>query len=194
MSDARADLALARQIAAGDDAAEVEFDRRFREQLEHIVRGAGVPPQDCEDIVQEALLSAFRQIGRGQFRGASQLGTWLYPIIKGSIADYRRKRSAERKPVGTNEGLALSEPMTAATQESRILVREAMAALPARMQIILRLHERQGLTTAQIAKRLGRSPGRVGALLAEARQRFRQAILGTEEKPPMVRLIKKDKL
>jgi hypothetical protein len=59
------------------------------------------------------------------------------------------------------------------------------------LAIILQLNLRGGLTTNQIAERLNLSSGRTGALLAEAKQKFRDLVIGHEERRPQRRL--KDK-
>lgn len=46
--------------------------------------------EDAEDIVQEALLRAFRALPR--FRGDSRMGTWLHVIVHNAALEYLRSR------------------------------------------------------------------------------------------------------
>jgi len=186
---------LVQRIAAGDDQASVEFDGQHRSRIEHIARARGVPDADCGEVAQEALVSAFRQLRAGYFRGDSKPTTWLYRIIIGTIADYWRQHAGmDQKIVGLDKCLqddgetVRTEFTTPAAQETRVLVEQVFAAMPTRLAVILQMNQRAGLTTNEIAQRLNLSPGRTGALLAEAKKKFRALALGHEEKQPPCRL------
>jgi len=45
--------------------------------------------QDSEDVLQESLLAAFRNLG--QFQGRSKFSTWVYSIIKNTARMYLRR-------------------------------------------------------------------------------------------------------
>ncbi len=51
----------------------------------------------AEDLVQEAFLSAFQAYGN--FKGASNVKTWLFSILKHKIADYYRLKYKENSEV-----------------------------------------------------------------------------------------------
>jgi RNA polymerase sigma-70 factor (ECF subfamily) len=188
---------LAREIAAGDEAAARLSDARFREYVGHLCRRAAVPAADCEDVVQEALMAAHRQLRAGQFRGDCALSTWLFRIARGCVADYWRRRSRMPGSASTDvpaddasaERSLLAEFSTPAAQENRIFVQQILDAMPLRLSLILRLNVHHGLTTAQIAPYLHLSSGRTGALLAEAKDLFR-TLARAEEVPPPRRLMK----
>src|SRR4029077_4825087 len=46
--------------------------------------------QDAEDVVQESLLRAYRQLGR--FQARAEFGTWLYRITANCALDMMRSR------------------------------------------------------------------------------------------------------
>src|SRR5437764_7913114 len=48
--------------------------------------------QDAEDVVQESLLRAYRQLGR--FEARANFGTWLYRITANCAVDLMRARQA----------------------------------------------------------------------------------------------------
>lgn len=50
--------------------------------------------QDAEDIVQDALVRAFRNLPR--FRGEAQMTTWLQTIVQNSACDWLRERRGPR--------------------------------------------------------------------------------------------------
>jgi DNA-directed RNA polymerase specialized sigma24 family protein len=53
---------------------------------------------DAEDAVQEALLAAYKHIN--QFRGQSQISTWLTTIVRNCALMQLRKRPPDSFPVG----------------------------------------------------------------------------------------------
>lgn len=46
--------------------------------------------EEAEDVVQEALLKAFKSLG--QFRGDSQMGTWMAVIVRNTGLEWLRRR------------------------------------------------------------------------------------------------------
>lgn len=63
----------------------------------------GVPPADVheqQDLVQEALLSAFRSLDSFEHRSEGSFRNWLAGIVENRIRDYVRKRDAEKRGGG----------------------------------------------------------------------------------------------
>src|SRR5881409_369469 len=73
----------------GDEQAASELVRRHARALARFLAGAGAPDADLEDLVQEALIRAFRGVGR--FRGQCQLRTWLLTIGGNVLKDFGRR-------------------------------------------------------------------------------------------------------
>ena len=78
--------------SGGDDkvAAFVEVAEHSREQLLWLAQRMTRDRSEAEDIVQEALLKAFRYLPR--FRGESQMRTWLGVIVKNTGLEWLRER------------------------------------------------------------------------------------------------------
>jgi RNA polymerase sigma-70 factor (TIGR02960 family) len=82
---------------AGDGAAFGELIDPYRRELQaHCYRILG-SVQDAEDVLQEALLAAWRSIGR--FDGQS-LRAWLYRIATNRCLNYLRGESRRPQPAG----------------------------------------------------------------------------------------------
>jgi len=82
---------------AGDGAAFGELIDPYRRELQaHCYRILG-SVQDAEDVLQEALLAAWRSIGR--FNGQS-LRAWLYRIATNRCLNYLRGESRRPQPAG----------------------------------------------------------------------------------------------
>src|SRR5205807_3489057 len=88
-SEAAAVLARARQ---GDsEAFRALVERHSRSVFRLAFRMTG-NEQDAEDVVQESLLRAYRQLGR--FESRANFGTWLYRIVANCSVDLMRSKQA----------------------------------------------------------------------------------------------------
>ncbi|WP_419995809.1 RNA polymerase subunit sigma-70 [Streptomyces boninensis] len=174
-----ATLALAQ---AGDGEAFRELIDPHRRELEaHCYRILG-SVQDAEDVLQEALLAAWRSIGR--FDGRS-LRAWLYRIATNRCLNYLRGES--RRPQPAQAGAAADpwwlEPYPgdpddlALGPEARYDARESIALsfvaglqhLPPQQRAVLVLRDVLGYPAAEAAEILGTTPAAVNSALIRAR-------------------------
>jgi RNA polymerase sigma-70 factor (TIGR02960 family) len=184
-----ATLALAQ---AGDgDAFRELIDPHRRELQAHCYRILG-SVQDAEDVLQEALLAAWRSIGR--FDGRS-LRAWLYRIATNRCLNYLRGESRRPQPAGPpDQGAdwngqgrsgepwwlepfpgALDEP--APGPEARYDARESIALsfvaglqhLPPQQRAVLVLRDVLGFPAAETAAILGTTQAAVNSALIRAR-------------------------
>lgn len=177
---------LVSRIAQHDEQAVAEFDRIYRNQVINMARRAGVPAEDCEDVAQEALLDTVRAIQSGQFKGHSSLKTFLIGILKHKMASYFRKQKpinqmTVRSDNDESEGLQNFDNVSGllTNTDIRLMTEKALLSLSEEQRLILLLNQMGGFTIREIARRIGRSEGRVGAILAEAKRNFREALLST---------------
>ena len=68
----------------------VEAAEQHRSQLLWLAQRITPYREEAEDIVQEALLKAFRNLGH--FRGDAQMSTWLRAIVQNTARDWLRNR------------------------------------------------------------------------------------------------------
>ena len=90
-TQAKWEEALVRASRGGNDQAIETLFRRYRRQLLGIARRILRNTEDAEDALQDALLSAYRNVAR--FEGRSKFSTWLTRIVVNS-ALMRRRRAA----------------------------------------------------------------------------------------------------
>ena len=103
------------QHAAADSPA--AFAAQLDSHRSYLLRAARMKlrdPADAEDVVQEAVIAAWK--GRAGFRGQSALRTWLVGILNHKIVDLIRDK--QRRPavswdeiaefVGDEEGAAVA--------------------------------------------------------------------------------------
>jgi RNA polymerase sigma-70 factor (ECF subfamily) len=141
---------------------------------------------DARDVVQEALLSAFRSIR--SFEGTARLSTWLHRIVinagRMKLRSRRRRREDPiddllprfvedghfAEPVAQWEGEAET---LLERHETRTMVRRAIDRLPENYRSVLILRDIEELDTDETAAALGIMPNAVKTRLHRARQALR---------------------
>jgi len=189
-----------RAAQRGDPGAFEAIVRRFREPLTAyataLLRDRGL----AEDATQEALVHAFRNLGR--LRSPALLRPWLYTIVENcALSAWRSRR--RRRAARLEDGHAVAEggapdpweadPAPGEEPDSPPepspafrAVRDSFAALPEPYGRALALHYLEGLTTAQVARTLGLSLNNAKVRLFRARNALRRELLarGVDGGPP----------
>ena len=178
---APSDADLLRAHVDGDPAAFAELVRRHRDRLWAVALRTIGDREEAADAVQDALLSAHR--GAARFRGDSQVTTWLHRIVVNACLDRMRKRQAHPTvplPDGTpSEDGHRRGPEPAAPahdHDTALVVREALAALPADQRAALVLVDVQGYPVAEAAEMLGVAEGTVKSRCSRGRARMAVAL------------------
>ena len=139
---------------------------------------------DAEDAVQEALLAAYKHIN--QFRGRSQLSTWLTTIVRNCALMQLRKRPrqihfpldelfGEEQPHSLWERLADERPSPEDECRNSELVarlRKCTALLSPTLRRTFQLRVIDGLSIFETGRILGLPHGTVKAQLARARAKI----------------------
>jgi len=182
---------------AGDGEAFRELIEPYRgELLAHCYRILG-SVQDAEDVLQEALLAAWRSLGR--FDGRS-LRAWLYRIATNRCLNYLRDESRRPRPAGLPAaGSGRTGPVrsddpwwlepypdellgdAAPGPEARYDARESIALsfvaglqhLPPQQRAVLVLRDVLGFPAAEVAGILGTTAASVNSALIRARAGLR---------------------
>jgi RNA polymerase sigma-70 factor (ECF subfamily) len=132
--------------------------------------------------VQDALLSAHRNAAK--FRGDSAVTTWLHRIVVNACLDRIRRRQAHPTvplPDGNRDDDRPSAPEPAAPaedHETKLLVRQALADLPAEQRAAIVLVDVQGYPVAEAAEILGVAEGTIKSRCARGRARMALALAG----------------
>jgi len=166
------DAALLRAHVDGDRDAFGELVRRHRDRLWAVALRTLGDREEAADALQDALVSAYRAADR--FRGDAAVTTWLHRIVVNACLDRVRRRTSRPTVPLPEEGPAEpAEPGDRmAERDTAIVVREALAALPADQRAALVLLDLQGHSVAEVARMLGVAEGTVKSRCARGRARL----------------------
>ena len=170
------DVELLRAHVDGDLGAFAELVRRHRDRLWAVALRTIGDREEAADAVQDALLSAHRKAD--QFRGDSAVTTWLHRIVVNACLDRIRRRQAHPTvplPDGgrSDDGPAGVEPAAPLVDhDTALLVRDALAALPADQRAAIVLVDVQGYPVAEAAEILGVAEGTIKSRCARGRARM----------------------
>ena len=124
---------------------------------------------DSGDVLQEAYLSAMRDLHRTEWRGERSFGGWLGRIIGRKVADQAdRMRAVKRAPVKLTRERPPGPGTEVERSELRLRIATALARLQSDHRRVLQMRYFDGLAFASIAKNMGRTEGAVRKLAARA--------------------------
>jgi len=167
---------LLKAAQSGDERAFGQLVEPYRRALTiHSYRMLG-SPHDAEDIVQETLLRAWRNLG--SFQPRAPLSSWLYRIATNASLDEIERRPRRPQPVEPYPDTPLAES-DAPTYDpaARYALREglelglltAIQQLPGRQRAVLILRDVLGWTSPEVADLLETSVAAVNSTLQRAR-------------------------
>lgn len=160
---------MAAEARDGDPDAYSLLVERSWTRLVRLARSI-VGEADAEDVAQEALVVAWKRIGR--LRRAEAVDSWLTRItVRKCLAHARRRRVHE--PLET-----APEPSYRANPGAGVDVERLLAALAPRQRAVMHLTVMEGLTDSEIAGVLGLRPASVRAHRRRAREKLERLLRG----------------
>lgn len=182
---------LVERVKGGEQEAFSRLFEKYRRRLAVLIHYKLSPEMrerlEADDILQETLLRAWRDIGKFTYRSPGSFLSWLSAIADHVIIDAarfegrQRRHAAELVPFRSASNPHGPEPADTKTPSRLLAHKESIATLLERLntlpedyrQVIL-LAKIEGLETREIAERLGKSREAVALLLCRALKRFRQ--------------------
>lgn len=146
-----------------------QFKRRVFGMAHRIV-GAS----DAEEVAQEVFVRIFRALVN--FRGDSQLSTWIYRLTVNAALSHLAKRGRRHEVGDDGLGDLPAPPATERDPGLAARIEVALAQLPAGYRAILVLHDVEGLSHEECAAILECRVGTCKSQLHKARARMRELL------------------
>jgi RNA polymerase sigma-70 factor (ECF subfamily) len=176
---------LLRRARQGDGRAFEQLAREVERPLyRHAARMLG--PDDAEDVVQDALLSAWKSLS--SFEGTS-FRAWIFRIVTNRALDRIRSRRRHPQvaldPSSDEDEGAWTEPVApgpelasiAADREAVRVVEEALAMIPAEQRAALLLRDVEGFAYEEIATITSTEVGTVKSRIHRGRLAVRNVLV-----------------
>ena len=181
------ELALVQSAKNGDVAAFEELVKRYDRNVFRIAQHITQNREDAEDVVQDAFLKAYTNLG--QFQGQSKFYTWLVRIAVNEALMRLRRRRPERmvsldEDVKTEDDSVPREvadwspnPEQLYSQsELHEILTKTIQGLPPSFRTVFVLRDVEGLSTEEAAEALDLSIPAVKSRLLRARLQLRERL------------------
>lgn len=180
------------RVAAFEAEALPHLDRLYGAALRYVRR-----PADADDLVQEALTTAFRAYH--QVEEGSNVRAWLYRVLHTTfLSQYRRDgrrptedstEDVEVAATGAIDPVRASAPSAEQTAMSAFgptEIREALAALPEEQRVAVYLADVEGFAYREIAEIMDSPVGTVMSRLHRGRAALRSSLADYAQRSGMI--------
>jgi RNA polymerase sigma-70 factor (ECF subfamily) len=169
------DAALVARARRGDAAAFEILAQRHVRLVIGLIRQRVRSDSDAEDLAQETLLSAYRNLA--QLKDDSRFAFWLYRIAIRKAGTSRRVTKINKVSI---DALDLTQEFPTSDASGRddlhASVRAAVAGLEEPYRLVVTLRYLEGLDATEIGRRLDLPPATVRARLSRAMPMLQQKL------------------
>jgi RNA polymerase sigma-70 factor, ECF subfamily len=172
---------LAVRSRHGDAEAFTQLVDRHRATVFAVARAVLGSPEEAEDVAQEALIRAYRSLGR--FDASRDFAAWIRAItVNCAVTALRRRRRpgmavADRLPHTLDAADTRPSPHEAASHHAfEAGLREAITHLPLKQRLAITVFGLDGLDLAATAQAIGCSVGATKVHLSRAREKLVRAL------------------
>lgn len=183
---------IVRSILDGDVVLFEILMRRYNQRIYRAVCSILRDDAECEDVMQEAYISAFAHLS--QFAGRAKFSTWLTRIaVNGALKRYSSRGEFKLVELEASEGevrIAFASSPTPEADawrgELRGLLEEAILALPPLYRAVVILRDLKEMSTAETAEALSLTDSNVRVRLHRAHGLLRTELLALVANDPLV--------
>ena len=140
-----------------------------------VKKSIGVKTPDWEDVVNEIMINVVEKLKKGEFRGESSIGTFIYTITSRRIIDFIRKKSKVLKHA-PEPNPYVSPHEHVENRERAQWIANSIEKLKPKYKEILYLYYYQELSREEVAKKLNISPRRVSERVNYAQKLLRKVM------------------
>jgi RNA polymerase sigma-70 factor (ECF subfamily) len=140
-----------------------------------VKKSIGAQTPDWEDVVNEIMVNVLEKLEKGEFRGESSIGTFIYTITSRRIIDYIRQKSKVLKHAPEPDPY-VSPQERIENKERAEWIAKAIEKLKPKYKEVLYLYYYQELSREEVAKRLNITPRRVSERVNYAQKLLRKVM------------------
>jgi RNA polymerase sigma-70 factor (ECF subfamily) len=140
-----------------------------------VKKSIGAHTPDWEDVVNEIMVNVLEKLKKGEFRGESSIGTFIYTITSRRIIDYIRQKSKLLKHAPESNPY-LSPQDQIEDKERAEWIAKAIEKLKPKYKEVLYLYYYQELSREEVAKRLNITSRRVSERVNYAQKLLRKVM------------------
>ena len=158
------------------DEMEMRFQRLCREELTYLRGGVFRVvgnAADTDDVIQEALLRAYRR--SDSFRGDAELRSWVYRIALNCAFDFVRDRK-RREETGRQYAAEAADPRRGTPELELVKLERAVSELPELYRDAVVWGCLSGLAGSEAAARLGCSENVLYQRVFKAKRMLKKAM------------------
>jgi len=140
-----------------------------------VKKSIGTRTPDWEDVVNEIMINVVEKLKKGEFRGDSSIGTFIYTITSRRIIDFIRKKSKVLKHA-PEPNPYISPHEHVENRERARWIAESMEKLKPKYKEVLYLYYYKELSREEVARKLKISPRRVSERVNYAQKLLRKVM------------------
>jgi RNA polymerase sigma factor (sigma-70 family) len=166
---------LISRCKAGDREAHYKLYKLYSRAMYNVSFRITGREEDAEDALQEAFISAFRNLN--SYRGDAAFGAWLKRIVVNKAINVLKKRKMELIPEDESWDVSEPEPVAEYKEELSIeRVKKAIELLPEGYRAVLSLYLIEGYDHEEIASILHISESTSKSQLNRAKNKLRELL------------------
>jgi RNA polymerase sigma factor (sigma-70 family) len=166
-----------KQVLAGNKQAFGHIIDKYKNPLYATILRMTKNPQDAQDLVQEAFIKIYNQLGKYDQRGA--FSGWLYRVAVNHCMDEFRKKRSHFKLAEVNEASAIntSHPeVILLKKEKNRQLEKLIGTLPEDERLIILLRYANELPYEEIAETTGMPLSMIRNKLHRAKKKMRDTV------------------
>lgn len=146
----------------------------LRAELRRFVRSRVADAEAAEDLVQDVFVKLARQLHDGP--PPESLHAWVFTVARNAIVDHHRRHASRDGRRGDGDEPAHAPVETLANSALLASFRRFVQDLPEEQRQAIELTEYEGVSQAELARRLGLPLSTVKSRVQRGRQRLERAL------------------
>lgn len=175
----QAELALMRELAAGNEAAMEQLIRQYGDSVSRLIGRLTGWSEESDDIFQEVLIAAWNKAHR--YQGTGSLEGWLKRIAINQCRNQHRKHKVFLRLISSAAQWINLNHETTQSSDKLDGLSEAMTRLKSADREVLALFYLEGLSGDEVADLLGIKPETLHVRLHRARARLKEVLIDTRK-------------